>query len=469
MWRCLLKPDVLVIGAGPAGMSASLTLSEAGARVRVVDEQYDPGGQIYRAVDRVKAKRPDSLRLFDADYARGAELTHRFRNSNIEFSSATSVWDIVAGDLPAVGVVDAAGAEMIYPDHVVLATGAMERPTPFPGWTLPGVMGVGAAQTLLKESALVPSGRVVIAGTGPLVLLFVRQLIAAGVKPEVILDTGPAVAPAASWAPLLKALVTDPVSLLKGAGWLREIRAAGVRRVCRVSELRAIGDQALSAVEYERKGKTRRVDADLLLIHDGVIPNTHLAMAAGCKHRWHALQRCWGPVVGTTGVSSQPWISIAGDSVTIAGAQAAACSGRVVGLDVARRLGFVDARRCELESAADLRHLAKIAVLREFLDQFYQPLKSFQVPSNPATVVCRCEEVTAGEIREVAAMGCIGPNQGKALTRCGMGPCMGRECGNTVSQILADYHKLDVSQIGHYQIRPPVRPLTVGQLAELRQ
>ena len=92
----------------------------------------------------------------------------------------------------------------------------------------------------------------------------------------------------------------------------------------------------------------------------------------------------------------------------------------------------------------------------------------FQLPADARTLVCRCEEITAGQIREVAAMGCVGPNQGKAFTRCGMGPCMGRECGNTVSQIIADHHGLSMQEVGHYRIRPPVRPITVGQLADLQ-
>ena len=115
---------------------------------------------------------------------------------------------------------------------------------------------------------------------------------------------------------------------------------------------------------------------------------------------------------------------------------------------------------------AEPRTLKRQRRLRRFLDHAFAPTADFQLPSDE-TIVCRCEEVTAGEIRQVAARGCMGPNQGKAFTRCGMGPCMGRKCALTVSQLMADAHGVSVGEIGHYRIRPPIRPITVGQLADM--
>jgi len=181
------------------------------------------------------------------------------------------------------------------------------------------------------------------------------------------------------------------------------------------------------------------------------------------------LQRCWAPVTDADGASDQPGIWVAGDGAGIGGAEAAVSAGRLSGRRLAATLGFLDKGVLEAMNQADRRRLARLARRRRFLDGLYRPLGSFQVPPEDDTVVCRCEEVTAGEIRRVAAMGCMGPNQGKAFTRCGMGPCMGRKCGNTVSQILADFHQLPVSEIGHYRIRPPVRPITIGQLADMEQ
>lgn len=463
-----MNPDVLVIGAGPAGMSAALALDAAGAQVRVVEEQDAPGGQIYRAVDRVLHERPESLNLYGTDYARGIGITKLLPDSGIELSFSTSVWDISRQETGlSIGLVKGKQAELVHPRHIILATGAMERPTPFPGWTLPGVMTVGAAQTLFKESALIPDSRPVIAGTGPLVYLFVKQMINAGVKPAMILDTGPRYVRMPLWMDLIRAFATDPNFLLKGRSWLKEIEQAGVQRLTGVSSIRARGDKRLQSIEYSCGNKTAEIDTDLLLVHDGVIPNNHLAVAAGCDQRWRPLQRYWAPVLDDQGVSTQPGISIAGDGAGIAGADAAICSGRIVGWNVAQSLGLVDESRRLRETRDYQRQLDRISILRRFIDGHYRPAESFQVPVDDETIVCRCEEVTVKEIREVAALGCMGPNQGKAFTRCGMGPCMGRLCGNTVSQLFASYLARDVGDIGHYRIRPPVRPITVEHLANL--
>ena len=203
------------------------------------------------------------------------------------------------------------------------------------------------------------------------------------------------------------------------------------------------------------------------LVHDGVIPNTHISMAAECRHRWNPLQRYWAPEVDAGGRSSVTGISICGDQAGILGADAAALSGRLTGANVAARLGMNVGAAGGTTAAADRKRLEGLTTLRRFLDAHFRPLESCQVPLHDGTLVCRCEQVTAGEIRQVAAHGCMGPNQGKAFTRCGMGPCMGRYCGNTVSQLLGDFHDRPVAEIGHYRIRPPLKPLTVGQLVRL--
>ncbi len=463
-----MNPDVLIVGAGPAGMSAALALNAAGAQVRVVEEQDAPGGQIYRAIDRVSRERPESLNLYGSDYAQGLDITKLLPDSGIELSYSTSVWDISRQQTgQSIGLVKANQAELVYPRHIILATGAMERPTPFPGWTLPGVMTVGAAQTLFKESTLVPDSKTVIAGTGPLVYLFAIQMINAGVKPAMILDTGPGFVRMPLWMNLIQAFATDARSLLKGRSWLKQIKQAGVHRQPGVMRLRAKGNAGLQSVEYSCSNITREIETDLLLVHDGVIPNSHLAMSAGCEHRWNRLQHCWAPVLDDRGISTQAGISIVGDSAGIAGAEAAACSGRMVGWNVAQDLGYVDHSRCQSETLEYRRQFGRISILRRFIDRHYPPLDYFQIPVDNETIVCRCEAVTVREIRKVAALGCMGPNQGKAFTRCGMGPCMGRQCGNTVSQLFADYLASEVDEIGHYRIRPPVRPLTVGHLANL--
>ncbi len=463
-----MKAEVVVIGAGPAGMAAATTLADSGVETLVVDEQAAAGGQIYRAVERVGTHRPEDFVYLGEDYRAGLALVESFHASGAQFSPLTSVWDLSSGPQgPRLSISRNGEVQTLEPAQVVIATGAMERPAPFPGWTLPGVMGVGAAQILLKESGLIGEGRIVIAGTGPLVYLFAYQMVAAGAPPVLLLDSGPRGIDPGTLAALFTALPGGMADFARGLGWMHRIARAGVRRLGPITALRARGGERLEAIEYQYGGVRREEPADLLLVHDGVIPNAHLAMAAGCRHLWNPAQQCWAPQLSARGESTRQGISIIGDAGGIGGAKVALYAGALNGARVANRLGRLTDAELQRREDATGRALAPLARMRGFLDVKYPATAMFQLPAEEETLVCRCEEVTAGQIREVAAMGCVGPNQGKAFTRCGMGPCMGRLCGNTVSRIIADYHRLPMEEIGHYRIRPPVRPITVGQLADL--
>jgi NADPH-dependent 2,4-dienoyl-CoA reductase/sulfur reductase-like enzyme len=457
--------DVVVVGAGPAGMTTASCLAESGVRVLLLDEHTAPGGQVYRSVEKVTDKRPADLNVLGSHYRSGSKAVERLHSSGAQYWPGTSVWEISAAEEAAlaVGVVRDGRARMIQAGHIVLATGAMERPTPFPGWTLPGVMTVGAAQTLLKSSGLVPEGRIAVAGSGPLLYLYISQLIKAGKKPQVILDTRPR-ASLQTKLSVLAALTVDPASMFRGLGWMREVRRE-IRVRERVHRLRASGVEKLSSISYESCDRQFTDEVDLLLVHDGVIPNTWLAMSAGCRHHWNVQQRCWVPDITGAGQTSRQSVSVVGDAAGIIGADASVLHGEAVACEVAACL---EGKQPGVVGNAAHPLLAwQHRTLRRCLDQFYPPAQEFELPPDDETVVCRCEEVTAGEIRRVAALGCVGPNQGKAFTRCGMGPCMGRKCGVTVSRLIAEHHGLSMHEVGHYRIRPPVKPINVGQLADL--
>ena len=454
--------DVAIVGAGPAGMAAACVLAKGGMDVVVLDEQHAPGGQIYKGVEKVFAQRPQDARSLGKEYAAGHALTRRFRESGAQYRPGVSVWQITSDQEPdlALGVIEDGSARMLYPKHVILATGAMERPVPFEGWTLPGVMTVGAAQTLLKSSRLLPRDDVVLAGTGPLLYLYANQIRDLGITPQAILDTGPLLT-ARSGLLGLSALLACPKSMLQGVRWFwsakRELGLIrGVRR------LKAHGNDRLSSVTYDAHGHEHELSTSLLLVHDGVIPNTWLSMSAGIRHHFDSAQSCWVPEIDGAGRTSRPCISMVGDGVRIGGALVAALQGERVAHEVESHL------RTQNNSFATVepRALNRQRRLRRFLDQAFPPTNDFQLPTNE-TIVCRCEEVTAAEIRQVTALGCMGPNQGKAFTRCGMGPCMGRKCALTVSQLMADARGVSVDEIGHYRIRPPIRPITIGQFADM--
>ena len=455
--------DLAIVGAGPAGLAAAVTATAHGLKVAVIDEQSEPGGQIYRGIESVSAQRPAHLAVLGPDYAAGLDLVRQFRASGAEYLPQTSVWQIDAER--NVFTRSNGRAARIAAKQVLIATGAMERPLPIPGWTLPGAMTCGAAQTLLKSTGAVPDGRFVLAGAGPLLLLLASQLLRAGVKPAAILETRPNYGAAFRHLP---GFLAAPGYFGKGWSLLSELRRAGVIVKSGVQVMRILGSDRVQGIEYEWRGQRQSETADLVLLHQGIVPNANLALSLRCELAWDDAQRCFRPRLDPWGNSSVPGIAIAGDTGGIVGAQAAELSGHLAALGAAASGAKISAsERDRLAHPARARMSAHLQA-RPFLDALYRPPQAMIAPQEADTMVCRCEEIRAGEIRQiVTAQGCPGPNQMKSFTRCGMGPCQGRLCGLTVVELIAECRGLPVSEIGYYRIRSPVKPITLGEIAGL--
>ena len=461
-----------IIGAGPAGMSAAIAAREHGADVLVLDEQAAPGGQIYRNVETVTAERPETARVLGGDYAAGAALVRAFRGCGAEYSPHTSVWEVstVARREDArapleLGILRDGVAEIVRAHCVVVASGAQERAVPVPGGTLPGVMGAGGAQSLLKGAGLVPDVPVVIAGSGPLVYLAAWQLVRAGAPVRAVLLTMSDGWMSRAGGTLPEAL-SMPGALFKGVGWRRALAARRVE-VMQARDLTLGGRDRVESIRFRHRGRERSMQASLVLLHEGVIPNAHLTLAAQLDHVWDARQHSFRPAVDEWGRTSEPGVLVAGDSARILGAEAAVETGRIAALEAAHCLGRIRVHQRDALARPHRVLLARHRRLREFLDLTFEPVPAVRRPSGPAVTVCRCEEVTVAEIERVVAHGCPGPNQAKAFTRCGMGPCQGRMCANVVSAIFAERRHVGVGEVGHYRIRPPLKPVTLGELAGL--
>ena len=456
--------DAVVIGAGPAGMAAACAMAEAGAAVMVLDEQPGPGGQIYRNV----AAAPEAARkALGGDYTHGLGLVRRFLASGAAYRRGAAVWQVVpgasGGDDPAeIWFSQDGRARRVTARSVLIAGGAMERPVPLKGWTLPGVMGAGAVQVLLK-SQLVPE-RLVLVGTGPLMLLLAAQCAALGLKPT-LLDTRPKGALAAALPLLAGGLRGHGVRYLaKGAWLMARLRLAGVRIISGVADVVLHGDGKVSHISYRAGGITHHLAADLVGLHEGVIPAQQITRSLGCAHVWDDISKCFRPVVDRFGATSVPGILVAGDAAGIGGARAGEHAGRIAAGEMLRRAGRADAAARDRMIEWDIREHAAHLALRPFLDRLYAPAPWLAAPADDV-VICRCEEITAGRIRAAAREGAQGPNQAKAFLRAGMGPCQGRICGPVVSQLMAAEHNTGVDAAGYYRIRPPLKPITVGEMA----
>jgi len=452
--------DIAVIGAGPAGMAAAMLAAKHGASTLLLDEQARVGGQIYRNISSQTIKDENIL---GPDYYKGQNLTRELAASNVDHISETTVWQVSAER--EIGISKDGTARLLHADQIIIATGAMERPFPVPGWTLPGVMNAGAAQILLKSSGVVIPDAVFI-GTGPLLYLIAYQYLQAGIPVRAILDT----TPRGNYfraLPHLPAAFSNLAGLLKGQGWIRQIRKAGIPFIKGVEDVKLSGENALEMVEYKRKGKWQQIGTNHALLHQGVVPNTNLAMACGCKHRWNESQLCWHAVTDDWLETDIQGIAIAGDGGSIGGALAAEYSGRIAALGALHRYGAIS-QEVRDQLAVPLRQaLQREMRIRPFLDTLFQPGEQFRIPKEDTTIVCRCEEVTLGTIRQAVNDGCLGPNQLKSFTRCGMGPCQGRSCGLTISEIIAQLCNKPVSDIGAFRLRFPIKPLMLGELADM--
>lgn len=449
--------DLAVIGAGPAGMAAAIAARRFGLSVAVLDEQPHPGGQIYRAVTQDS---PLPTAVLGADYHAGRTLTERFAASGAEYRPGSLVWQVEGDQLD---ITTGRGPETITAGRILVASGAMERPFPVDGWTLPGVMTAGAAQIMLKTSATASPGAV-FAGTGPLLYLVVAQYARAGIPVAALLDTTPR---DAGWRALrhLPAALRAPGYLRKGLGLIAEIRRAGIRVIRHVEALAIEGQGAVSAVHWRSREGEGRIATEQVFLHQGVIPNPNLAMALGCRQLWDESQRCWRPQLDRWGRSSQPQILIAGDAGGIRGAASAAFEGEIAAIAAAVDLGKLTTEAGERAAAPLFARQRRDGAVRPFLEELYRPAPQFRAPAGDRTVICRCEEVTRGAIAAAVAENCPGPNQLKSFTRCGMGPCQGRMCGHSIGEVMAALTGRSPAELGYLRIRMPVKPVRLGDIA----
>lgn len=454
--------DLVIIGGGPAGMAGAIAACENGLSVLLVDEQNALGGQIWRAVERnIKAGVASAL---GADYLKGAKLVQKLRASSVELCLGAQVWQIE--DAFRIYLSRENEAQCVTARSILMATGAQERPNPFPGWTLPGVMTVGAAQIMIKNAAYIPNDPVWIAGSGPLPLLYMSQLLDLGGKIAGYIDTAPH---SNFWraALIFPSALRDPKGLLKGMNWLWKLHRAGVPFYKAASGLVAIGTDRLEMIKFKTaNGKTIQALAKLLLTHEGVVPNIHFSMALGCSHDWDKSQLCFVPKLNAWGETTRSGLFIAGDGGGIGGADAAVELGTIAGLGIALKLTSVNEKAVRRIAAAPRKRLKRLLAMRPFLDSFYKPRLEIFSPKDE-TLICRCECQTAGQIREAARNGAADPSQVKAATRAGMGPCQGRQCGYSVAALIAEAHHLPMGSVGFFNIRPPLKPVTLGEVAAL--
>ena len=445
--------DVVIVGAGPAGLAAACAARSCGLAVTLLDEQAAPGGQLLRNVESPLAQALMDPREREA----GLRLVEDFRGSGATYVPRAVVWGM-EGRCLSFSVDNV--PQRLSAANVILAPGGMERPVPFPGWTLPGVMGAGGADILLRSGGSLTADKdapVVLAGNGPLLLLLAGHLLDAGVRIAAWLDTGSLSQRLLSGAAMPAALL-DPPYLGKGLRMALRVLRGGVPVIRNARDIRALGADSLEKVSYAAKGETRELPAAVLLRHEGIIPRVQICNALGARLRWDRVQRCWYPHLDANGRTSRAGPNEAGDASRL--------KGWLAGIDAARRLGVISPAEAGRRAAGARRKLAVLRAARGFLRYVFAPdPKIFDVPDE--TLVCRCECVSAGAIRKAVAEGFHEVNEVKRVTRCGMGQCQGRMCGPALAEITARAQGARPDAVGCLHMRSPFRPVKLETYCNL--
>ncbi|QKH35078.1 FAD-dependent oxidoreductase [Achromobacter pestifer] len=471
--------DLIIVGAGPAGLSAALTAADHGLRVVVIDEQHDVGGQIFRQAPSTFQSEPSSA---FKSYPFGRKLLEQARQSTqIQWRFGSTAWGVFRRpDHPGVrvGINCGSHAAMIDGAALLIATGAYDLPVAFPGWTLPGVMSAGGVQTLMKSQFLRPGRRFVLAGSHPLLLLVADLLVESGAEvAEVAIAR-----PKPSLAELLSSWRALPGHLdlfRQAASALRNLRRHRVPIRFATLLTRASGNGAVEQVvlsnatpEWEPiAGTERALQTDILVTGYGLLASTELARQAGCATVWRPGQGGWIVSHDERMRTSRPRVFVAGEPAGIGGAEMAAIEGRIAALQAVLDLrgGAPDqAIQASLRQEDNARR--KASRFSEAVLRFFEPrLDALTKLATPQTTVCRCEEVTAGAVQSFLADNphASDVNSVKLACRTGMGFCQGRYCQHTVAHMVAATRKMEVDAAGAFTARAPVKPVPVAALAGL--
>jgi NADPH-dependent 2,4-dienoyl-CoA reductase/sulfur reductase-like enzyme len=461
----MAQPRVIIIGAGPSGVRCAETLVAAGLRPTVVDENRRDGGQIYR-------RQPDNFtrpyaKLYGTEAGKAQSLHESFEalcgkfGGKIDYLPETLAWNIADKKLH---VVHNERTKALPYDALVICSGATDRLMPVKGWHYAGTYSLGASQIALKAQACAIGRQVVFLGTGPLLYLVASQYVKAGANVVAVLDTSPFMRRVAA----LPKLLARPAVLRNGLALVANLKREGVQVLTGITPLEIKGSPETGVqgvVIRDGRGNERSFECDAVAMGYHLRPETQLADLARCTFRFEHETRQWLPEVGEDGRTSVPGVYLAGDGMKVLGADAAEIGGRLAAMAVLK-----DFKRKVSED-----ELQKLRAEQAKMERFRQGLaQAFPWPAQQAAqlpdeaIVCRCEAITAGELRRVVCeMGAQEANRAKAFSRVGMGRCQGRYCGHAGAEVIAHAAGVPVEQVGRLRGQAPVKPLSMAVQEEV--
>jgi len=454
--------ELAIVGAGPGGLSAAVTAAQAGVQVTLLDEYPHPGGQYLRG-----AHRKDLISAKSITERLSRSLLKQLPSQNIDARTETLVWGIEGHRLALHSL---QGTEWIEAKKIIIATGARELAHPFPGWTLPGVMSAGAAQLLVKEHGIVPGKRILLAGSGPL-LLATASALAKSEQDASILGILESTQPL-SWMKYVPVALGNPDRLQEGWQYAMSILANKIPYRFGYTVIRAEGKEKLTGVTTARidrhgkpiQGSEQYIHLDVLCIGFGFVPNTELTQLAGCAHQYLPQRGGWVPITDETLQTSLSGIYAVGETAGVGGAKAALIQGQIAGLAVALELGNLDKDEFARRYIPLNKQLQPLKRFGSMLNTLFRPLPALNNIITDETIICRCEQVRAGEIRQAIRSGAHTLSDLKNWLPVGQGHCQGRTCGPVLAGLISSENGLPMGKIGHFRPRPPLKPIPLGAL-----
>jgi hydrogen cyanide synthase HcnB len=442
----------VIVGAGPAGIRAAQTLVAHGLRPILLDEAARAGGQIYRRPPNNFNR--TAKQIYGTEAGRATALHSAFDGlaKSIDYRPGSLVWNAAEDQLDVMHV--PTGVSHAVPwRRLIVATGATDRILPLPGWTLPGAYSLGGSQVALKFQGCAIGEDVVFMGTGPLLYLVAYQYAKAGARVKAVLDT----ASLADQAAALPRLLGQPATFAKGLFYVAWLRARGVPVHRGVNPVRILGNSHVEAIVFRDAASEKVLACDAIGFGYALRSETQLADLLGCKFGFSSLQRAHLPERDSCGRSSVDGVYLAGDGAGIMGADAAEWAGELAALALLADEGTaVDSKRVRLLQ----KRLTRISAFRKGLERAFPFPVDWAAHAPNELVVCRCENITAGELRQVADDdGTDELNRLKALSRVGMGRCQGRMCGAAAAELLALARGVPLDQVGRLRSQAPIKPI----------
>jgi bacterioferritin-associated ferredoxin len=461
-----MKADIVIVGAGPAGLAAAAKAASLSARVLLLDENDKPGGRVlsHRCDTEQSALWLSQSERLDTLLA--AVSRHK---DNIKIMHGVTVWGKDPHGALLLSSNDANAPSTVKGDAYILANGALETIVPFPGWTLPGIFTLGGLNSLIRND-VIPGKRIVVAGTGPLLFALLDNLLARGCHIAALIQSVPLQKTLNNIGGVIAGLDKEKAGILyrcvKGimARRIKHFQSHIVSGAIRQNDHLRVHVSPIDRQWKQKQDKGIKIETDILAVSYGLRPSIDLAHMVGCKIHYDTDLGYWRMLHDPMLETSQPRVFVAGDNSQVCGYAAAEQQGKLAAISAGMSLGLTTLKAVRAEVRDLQQKIDRLRVFGRALDKLAQPGPALWDAITDDCIICRCESVTLADIKQAGSETVCDINDLKRRTRTGMGYCQGRYCGQIVNEMLW-HHTEFAGQRQLFSARLPLKPVTFATIA----